>query len=118
MAVALEEVALRDSYFIERKLFPNIDYYSGLIYRAMGFPKDFFPLLFAIPRIAGWLAHWREMLVSESQALRIWRPRQIYTGKRNREFLELDARIDDCNVDNGLSSMYKRYVLSTRRGDD
>lgn len=112
MAVALEEAALNDSYFIERKLFPNVDYYSGLIYRAMGFPTDFFPLLFAIPRIAGWLAHWREMLVSDSQTLRIWRPRQVYVGERDREFVDVNVRSDDCNVDNGVSSMYKRYIIS------
>ena len=111
--MALENAALKDEYFIERKLFPNVDYYSGLIYRAMGFPTDFFPLLFAIPRIAGWLAHWREML-TDSSALRIWRPRQIYTGARDRSFISVDARSDDCNVDNGASTMYKRYVLSQK----
>ena len=113
VAMALENAALKDEYFIERKLFPNVDYYSGLIYRAMGFPTDFFPLLFAIPRIAGWLAHWREML-TDSSALRIWRPRQIYTGARDRSFISVDARSDDCNVDNGASTMYKRYVLSQK----
>jgi citrate synthase len=111
VAIALEQAALSDSYFIERKLYPNVDYYSGLIYRAMGFPTDFFPLLFAIPRIAGWLAHWREALMEQG---RIWRPRQIYVGHLDRRFVTIDQRADNCNVDNGVSSMYKRYVVSTK----
>ena len=115
VAIALEQAALSDSYFIERKLYPNVDYYSGLIYRAMGFPTDFFPLLFAIPRIAGWLAHWREALMEQG---RIWRPKQIYTGYLDRKFVTVDQRADNCNVDNGVSSMYKRYVVSTKDEKD
>jgi citrate synthase len=73
IAMALEQVALKDEYFIKRKLYPNVDFYSGIIYKAMGFPSDFFPVLFTIPRIAGWLAHWNEFLDDKDN--RIIRPR-------------------------------------------
>src|SRR6476660_6108374 len=79
MALELERIALEDDYFVARKLYPNVDFYSGLIYQAMGFPVDMFPVLFAIPRTAGWLAQWEEMLLDPDQ--KIARPRQIYTGK-------------------------------------
>lgn len=75
VAEALERQALYDDYFIQRRLYPNVDFYTGLCYKAMGFPSDFFPLLFAVPRIVGWLAHWREQL-ADTAASRIWRPRQ------------------------------------------
>ncbi len=78
IALELERIALQDEYFITRKLYPNVDFYSGLIYQAMGFPKDFFPVLFAIPRTAGWFAQWEEMLRDPEQ--KIARPRQIYVG--------------------------------------
>ncbi|CAH1771214.1 10362_t:CDS:2, partial [Entrophospora sp. SA101] len=78
VAVELEKAALVDDYFVERKLYPNVDFYSGLIYKAMGFPTDMFPVLFAIPRVAGWLAHWKELL--EDKETKIWRPRQVYVG--------------------------------------
>ena len=84
IAVELERVALEDEYFIERKLYPNVDFYSGIIYQAMGFPTAMFPVLFAIPRVSGWLAQWQEMLLDEDQ--RIARPRQVYTGAEEREF--------------------------------
>ncbi|KAI9137582.1 citrate synthase-like protein [Paraphysoderma sedebokerense] len=90
VAVELEKAALNDQYFIERKLYPNVDFYSGLIYKAMGFPLDFFPVLFAIPRIAGWLAHWVEHLSEDK--LQIWRPRQIYTGEGKRSYLPMEYR--------------------------
>ncbi len=77
IALKLEEIALSDDYFISRKLYPNVDFYSGLIYQAMGFPLEMFPVLFAIPRTAGWLAHWQEMLDQDSK---IARPRQLYIG--------------------------------------
>ena len=77
IALKLEEVALSDDYFISRKLYPNVDFYSGLIYQAMGFPLDMFTVLFAIPRTSGWLAHWQEMLEQDSK---IARPRQLYIG--------------------------------------
>ena len=89
IALKLEEVALEDDYFISRKLYPNVDFYSGLIYQAMGFPQEMFPVLFAIPRVSGWLAHWQEML---QQNQRISRPRQVYVGTPNRDFVPLHQR--------------------------
>ncbi len=89
IALKLEEVALSDEYFISRKLYPNVDFYSGLIYQAMGFPIEMFTVLFGIPRITGWLAHWDEML---AQGQRISRPRQVYTGDPVRDYVALDQR--------------------------
>jgi citrate synthase len=89
IALKLEEVALNDEYFTSRKLYPNVDFYSGLIYQAMGFPIDTFPVLFAIPRMSGWLAHWEELLEQDS---RIARPRQLYIGPGEREYTPIDAR--------------------------
>lgn len=90
IAVRLEEVALKDHYFIERKLYPNVDFYSGIIYKAMGFPVKMFPVLFAIGRLPGWIAHWKEML--ESEETRIARPRQLYTGHAERRYVALEER--------------------------
>jgi citrate synthase len=90
IALELERIALQDEYFVTRKLYPNVDFYSGLIYQAMGFPKDFFPVLFAIPRTAGWFAQWEEMLRDPEQ--KIARPRQIYVGPKQRDFLHRDKR--------------------------
>jgi citrate synthase len=90
VAQKLEEVALKDSYFIERKLYPNVDFYSGVIYRAMGIPEQMFTVLFAIGRLPGWIAHWREM--HANPANRINRPRQVYTGATERNFKELHQR--------------------------
>ena len=90
LALKLEEVALSDSYFVERKLYPNVDYYSGIIMRAIGIPTDMFTVLFSIGRLPGWIAHWREVHTNESA--RIDRPRQIYVGPRIREYAELDER--------------------------
>ncbi|MGH8638658.1 MAG: citrate synthase, partial [Burkholderiales bacterium] len=81
-ALELERIALEDDYFISRRLYPNVDFYSGLIYQAMGFPLDMFPVLFAIPRTAGWLSHWEELLAQEAQ---IARPRQLYIGSPARD---------------------------------
>jgi len=89
IALKLEEIALSDDYFISRKLYPNVDFYSGLIYQAMGFPLEMFPVLFAIPRTAGWLAHWQEMLAHDSK---IARPRQLYIGDDVREYVPISAR--------------------------
>lgn len=89
LALALEEVALSDDYFISRKLYPNVDFYSGLIYQAMGFPMEMFTVLFAIPRTAGWLSHYMELLDQDS---RIYRPRQIYTGAAERDYVPIVAR--------------------------
>jgi len=82
IALELEQVALSDPYFVERRLYPNVDFYSGIILQSMGFPTDTFPVLFAIPRMAGWLAHWQEMLSDPEQSLA--RPRQLYTGSGAR----------------------------------
>ncbi|MFO0574208.1 MAG: citrate synthase [Polyangia bacterium] len=84
IALELERIALQDDYFVKRKLYPNVDFYSGLIYQAMGFPVDMFPVLFAIPRCVGWLAQWAEMLDDSEQ--KIARPRQIYTGIEKRDY--------------------------------
>ncbi|HKN48999.1 MAG TPA: citrate synthase [Actinomycetota bacterium] len=90
IALELERIALQDEYFVKRKLYPNVDFYSGLIYQAMGFPVDMFPVLFAIPRTAGWLAQWDEMLQDKDQ--KIARPRQIYRGPSERPYVPLEAR--------------------------
>ena len=84
IAKALEEVALTDDYFIERKLYPNVDFYTGVIYRAMGFPTRMFTVLFALGRLPGWIAHWREM--HDEGSGKIGRPRQIYTGYTERDY--------------------------------
>ncbi len=90
IALELERIALDDDYFISRRLYPNIDFYSGLIYQSMGFPVSMFPVLFAIPRTAGWLAQWQESLLDPEQ--KIARPRQIYRGKRGRDVIPIDKR--------------------------
>jgi citrate synthase len=90
MAIEMERIALEDEYFIKRKLYPNVDFYSGIIYQAMGFPMDMFPVLFAIPRMSGWLAQWEEMLLDAEQ--KIARPRQLYLGYRTREYVSIDKR--------------------------
>ena len=89
-AYKLEEVALNDEYFIERKLYPNVDFYSGIIYRALGIPLEMFPVMFAMARIPGWIANWKEMM--SSPQFRIGRPRQIYTGEQTREYIDLSKR--------------------------
>jgi citrate synthase len=90
MALELERIALEDEYFVSRKLYPNVDFYSGLIYQAMGFPVDMFPVLFAIPRTAGWIAQWEEMLNDPDQ--KIARPRQIYLGPPTRNYVPKEKR--------------------------
>ena len=90
IAHKLEEAALTDSYFIERKLYPNVDFYSGLIYRAMGIPTNMFTVMFAIGRLPGWIAHWKEM--NEDSTSKIMRPRQIYTGPTQQDFVPMSRR--------------------------
>jgi len=90
IALKLEEAALEDSYFVDRKLYPNVDFYSGLIYQAMNFPVEMFTVLFAIPRMSGWLAHWQELLNDPSQ--KISRPRQWYDGPDERDYIPLVNR--------------------------
>ena len=90
LALRLEEIALSDEYFVSRKLYPNVDFYSGIIYSALGIPRDMFTVMFAIARTAGWVAHWQELI--SDPAMKIGRPRQLYTGPVKRDYLELAKR--------------------------
>ena len=90
IALELERIALSDDYFIKRKLYPNVDFYSGLIYQSMGLPMDMFPVLFAIPRTSGWIAQWDEMLTDPEQKLA--RPKQVYLGAGVRDYVPMDKR--------------------------
>src|ERR671939_14305 len=90
IALELERIALEDDYFIKRKLYPNVDFYSGIIYQAMGLPVDMFPVLFAIPRTSGWIAQWEEMLTDPDQKLA--RPKQVYLGAAERDYLPMEKR--------------------------
>jgi citrate synthase len=90
IAFQLEQLALSDDYFIERKLYPNVDFYTGLIYQAMGFPQNMFTVLFALGRLPGWIAHWREQ--AGDPATKINRPRQVYIGEVARDFVPADQR--------------------------
>jgi citrate synthase len=89
IAKKLEESALVDPYFVERKLYPNVDFYSGIIYRALGIPTDMFTVLFAIGRLPGWIAQWKEMRINKEP---IGRPRQVYTGHPLRDFVKFEDR--------------------------
>jgi citrate synthase len=127
VALALEKAALEDPYFVDRKLYPNVDFYSGLIYKgnsdkvcdilftliAMGFPTDFFPLLFALPRVSGWLAHWKEMM--EDKDSKIWRPRQIYIGQKTRHYVSMEDRpaISENLTQTKNHPFNRRYMIST-----
>ncbi len=90
IALELERIALEDDFFVSRNLYPNVDFYSGIIYQAMGFPVAMFPVFFAIPRTIGWLAQWNELLNDSSQ--KIARPRQIYLGEGERDYVPVEAR--------------------------
>ena len=90
IALELERIALQEEYFVKRNLYPNVDFYSGLIYQAMGFPVELFPVLFAIPRTVGWLAQWEEMVVDREQ--RIARPRQVFRGHERRDYVGMESR--------------------------
>jgi citrate synthase len=90
IALELEKIALEDDYFVSRKLYPNVDFYSGLIYEALGMPMQMFTVLFAIPRTGGWVAQWLELMGDSEQ--KIARPRQIYTGERSRDFVPMEQR--------------------------
>jgi citrate synthase len=90
IARRLEEIALSDAYFIDRKLYPNVDFYTGLIYKAMGFPTKMFTVLFALGRLPGWIAQWREMI--DDKQTKIGRPRQVYVGSPERDYVELEKR--------------------------
>ena len=90
VAMELEQIALKDEYFIEKKLYPNIDFYSGITLKAMGFPTDMFTVLFAVARTVGWIAQWAEMIEDPSQ--KIGRPRQLYVGPAKRDYVAVDQR--------------------------
>ena len=90
IAKNLEAIALKDEFFIERKLYPNVDFYSGIIYRAMGIPTNMFTVMFALGRLPGWIAQWKEM--RETPGVRINRPRQIYTGENKRSYVPINKR--------------------------
>jgi citrate synthase len=90
LALRLEEVALKDEYFVSRKLYPNVDFYSGIIYRALGIPREMFTVMFAIARTAGWVAHWSEMIADPQT--KIARPRQLYTGATRRDYVTVKKR--------------------------
>jgi Citrate synthase len=89
IAKSLEEVALNDPYFTSRKLYPNVDFYSGIIYKALQIPTEMFTVMFALGRVPGWIAHWREMRINNDP---IGRPRQIYTGSNQRDFVSINKR--------------------------
>lgn len=113
VATALEKVALSDPYFKERNLYPNVDFYSGLIYKAMGFPTDFFPVLFAIPRTVGWLSHWSEFL--DDKENRIIRPRQNYVGATSHDYTPISGRveIESGDISSSSSSEAKRRLAGS-----
>jgi citrate synthase len=90
LALRLEEIALKDEYFIARKLYPNVDFYSGVIYSALGIPRSMFTVMFAIARTAGWVAHWQEMIADPT--MKIGRPRQLYTGPTQRDYVDIEKR--------------------------
>jgi citrate synthase len=90
LALRLEELALKDEYFIEKNLYPNVDFYSGIIYRALGIPKSMFTVMFAIARCVGWVTHWREMVADPG--MRIGRPRQLYVGTAERSYVPIERR--------------------------
>jgi citrate synthase len=90
LALRLEEIALRDEYFVSRKLYPNVDFYSGIIYSALGIPRSMFTVMFAIARTAGWVSHWQEMIADP--AMKIGRPRQLYRGAVKRDYVPLSGR--------------------------
>ncbi|KAF0637924.1 hypothetical protein FPSE5266_03769 [Fusarium pseudograminearum] len=118
-ALTLADYARKSEFMRSRNLYPNVDFYSGLIYQAMGFPLDFYPVLFAVPRCVGWLAHWRQMMLN-SAGVKIWRPRQLYIGEGEREYVEAkdrkakaDATVFDAPVKVGHGGNSQRTLLAT-----
>jgi citrate synthase len=109
IAMELEKIALTDEYFIKRKLYPNVDFYSGVIYKALGIPTEMFTIMFTLPRLAGWLAHWDEFV--EDPVNNIVRPRQIYKGYRKRDFVQMTQREQKVNE----SIDYKPASIDIRR---
>jgi len=113
VAMELERVALTDKYFITRKLYPNVDFYSGVIYKAMGFPTEYFTVLFALPRFTGWMSHWNEFIPDPDN--KIVRPRQIYLGERQRNYASMaDRQQEDlAEYDNGNTTINFNLNLPT-----
>jgi citrate synthase len=103
IALELERIALQDDYFVSRKLYPNVDFYSGIIYQAMGFPVTMFPVLFAIPRVSGWLAQWAEMVRDPEQ--KISRPRQLYIGEGPRSWAPIEQRAEPTEREEAVSTL-------------
>ncbi|PLW04989.1 hypothetical protein PCANC_07541 [Puccinia coronata f. sp. avenae] len=114
-AIALHEHAMKDEYFQSRNLYPNVDFWSGLIYRALGFPTDFFPVLFAVPRVVGWLAHWKQMQHQQG-GVKIWRPRQVYVGEGKRDYVGIDQRPQHKTADAQLADQPSQvqHIFSAR----
>ena len=113
IAMKLEEIALKDEYFISKKLYPNVDFYTGVIYKALGFPTDMFAVLFAIPRTVGWLAHWKEF--NDDKELKIVRPHQNYIGKRGQDYVPIENRVKvDSFLDTYESGASRRREKSIR----
>ena len=112
IAQKLEEISLNDEYFIKKKLYPNVDFYSGIIYKALGFPTDMFPVLFAIPRVVGWLANWKEFI--KDPEFKIVRPRQNYVGEKNLNYQDLEnRRLVENNLKCYKSAVSNRRDIST-----
>ena len=103
IALEVERIALADEYFISHKLYPNVDFYSGIIYQAMGFPMTMFPVLFAIPRTSGWMAQWAEMVRDSEQ--KIARPRQVYIGEPERHWMIIDKRVEPTMREDQVSAV-------------
>lgn len=101
LAAELEKVALQDEYFVKRKLYPNVDFYSGVMLRAMGIPTSMFTVLFAVARTVGWVAHWKEMISDPKQ--KIGRPRQLFTGSRPKSYVGMDERSVEHDDDDDMS---------------
>lgn len=96
LAMELEKIALKDEYFIKRRLFPNVDFYSGIVLKALGIPRSMYTVLFAVGRTIGWISHWKEMIEDPKQ--RIGRPRQLYLGKSVRKYVDVQQRIDQHQI--------------------
>ena len=114
VARELAKIALKEAYFIDRKLYPNVDFYSGCVYKALGIPNEFFTVMFTMPRVAGWLAHWKEFLVDSEN--KIVRPRQNYLGYRMRDYVEKEKRRSCVDEElEGLTEDHeKRYFVAKK----
>ena len=109
LALRLEEIALKDEYFIERNLYPIMDFYSGIIYQALGIPRSMFTVMFAIARTVGWVAHWQDMV--SDPGMRIGRPRQLYTGPTPRDFTDIANREQQSPGHGGVSMEHRTDSL-------